>query len=119
MGDRDQDQQPKQKRFWSYIMSTGKDTGGVAPLKENGRLHADPKDKANILNRQYELTWTQEDNNVILLPDGEPFPPMKDVHVSTEGVTKLLQKLNPAKATGPDYCLQEFSKSLPAKYNRT
>ena len=27
---------------------------------------------------------------------------MKDVHVSTEGVTKLLQKRNPAKASRPD-----------------
>ena len=96
-------------------MSTGKDTGGVAPLKENGRLHADPKDKANILNRQYELTWTQEDTNVILLPDGEPFPPMKDVHVSTEGVTKLLQKLNPAKATGPDLLPARVLKELASE----
>ena len=85
MGDPDQDQQPKQKRFWSYFKSIGKVTGGVAPLKENGRLHADPKDKANyILNGQYESTWTQEDTYDIPSADGEPYPPMKDVHVSTE-----------------------------------
>ena len=85
MGDPDKDQQPKQKRFWSYIKSIWKDTGGVAPLKVNGRLHADPKDKANyILNGQYESTWTQEDTHDIPSADGEPYPPMKDVHVSTE-----------------------------------
>ena len=66
------------------LKSIRKDTGGVAPLKENERLHADPKDKANILNRQYESTWTQEDTHDIPSPDGEPYPPMKDVHVSTE-----------------------------------
>ena len=61
IGDPDQQHQPKQKRFWSYVKSLQKDTGGVAPLKDNGRLHADPKEKADILNRQYESTWTRED----------------------------------------------------------
>ena len=42
----------KQKRFWSFIKSRRKDNVGIAPLKENGIMHADPKDKANILNRQ-------------------------------------------------------------------
>ena len=115
VGDTDQDQQLKQKRFWSYIKSIRKDTGGVAPLKENGRLNADPKDKANILNRQYESTWTQEDTHDIPSPDGEPYPPMKDVHVSTEGVTKLLQKLNPAKATGPDLLPARVLKELASE----
>ena len=115
VGDPDQDHKPKQKRFWSYIKSIQKDTGGVASLKENGRLHADPKDKGNILNRQYESTWTQEDTHDIPSPDGEPYPPMKDVHVSTEGVTKLLQKLNPAKAIGPDLLPTRFLKELASE----
>ena len=76
-------------------------TGGVAPLKENGKLHADPNDKADILNCQYESTWTKEDRQDIPTPDGEPFPSMKGIHVTTEGVVKLLQKLNPGKACGP------------------
>ena len=70
IGDPDQQHQPKQNRFWSYIKSFPKDTGGVAPLKDNERLHADPKEKANILNRQYESTWTREDKTSIPVPDG-------------------------------------------------
>ena len=48
VGDPDQDQQPKQKRLWSHIKYIRKETGDVAPLKKNGRFHADPKDKDNI-----------------------------------------------------------------------
>ena len=87
----------------------------MASLKKNERLHADPKDKANILNRQDESTWTQEDTHDIPSPDGEPYPPMKDVHASTEGVTKLLQKLNPAKAISPDLLPARVLKELASE----
>jgi hypothetical protein len=53
IGDPDQeDRPPKQKRFWSYIKSLRKDTNGIAPLEDAGILHADTKDKADILNQQ-------------------------------------------------------------------
>ena len=127
IGDPDQQHQSKQKRFWSYIKSLWKDTGGVAPLKDNGRLHADPKEKADILNRQYESTWTREDKTSIPAPDGNPFPSMKDIHVTNEGITKLLQKLNPGKASGPDLLparilkelASELSPYLPAIFQRS
>ena len=61
VGDPDQEQQPKQKRFWAYIKSLRKDSSEIAPLKDNGTFHANPKDKADILNRQYESTWTKDD----------------------------------------------------------
>ncbi|MEW8288815.1 MAG: hypothetical protein AB2697_22780, partial [Candidatus Thiodiazotropha endolucinida] len=88
VGDPDQERQPKQKRFWAYIKSPKKDTGGIAPLKDNGRLHADPTDKANILNRQYESTWTKEGHSNIPAPAGTPFPQMQDIKVTCEGMRK-------------------------------
>ena len=42
------------------------------------RLHAEPKDKADILNRQYESMWTKEDKSCIPSPDGTPFPPVSE-----------------------------------------
>ena len=55
VGDPENHQNPgKQERFWSFIKSLRKDNCGVAPLKENGKMHADPRDKVNILNRQCE-----------------------------------------------------------------
>ena len=86
VGDPDQEHQPKQKRFWAYIKSLRKDSSGIAPLKDNGTLHADAKDKADILNRQYESTWTREDTTSIPTPDGTPFPSMPEIKVTCEGV---------------------------------
>ena len=112
VGDPEKEHQPKQKRFWSFIKSLRKDTSDVAPLKDNGRLHADPKDKADILNRQYESTWTKEDTSDIPTPDGVPYPSMPEIKVNKEGVTKLLHKLNPSKASGPDLIPARILKEL-------
>ena len=75
-----------------------------------GILHADAKDKAEILNRQYQSVFTNEDTSDIPTPDGEPYSSMPEITVSIEGVQKLLQKLNPQKACGPD--------QIPAKILR-
>ena len=74
----------------------------MAPLRDQGKLHSDPVDKANILNRQYQSQFTDEDKSEMSQPEGEPSTTMPDIHVTTEGVLKLLQKLNVNKASGPD-----------------
>ena len=117
LGDNEQDQHPsKQKRFFSFIKSLKKDSSGVAPLRDQGKLHSDPVDKANILNRQYQSQFTDEDKSEIPQPEGDPSPTMPDIHVTTEGVLKLLQKLNVNKASGPDMIparlLKELSKEI-------
>ena len=94
IGNPDQEHQPKQKRLFNFIKSLPRDNRGIAPLKEKGRLHDDPKDKADILNRQYESTWTKEDKDDIPIPDGTPFSSMGDITVTEQGVVKLLLKLN-------------------------
>ena len=101
-GEPEREHKPKQKRFWSFIKYLRKDSSGIAPLKEKRRLHAEPKDKADILNRQYESTWTKEDKSSTPSPDSTLFPSMPEIEVTNEGVVKLLLKLNPNKASGTD-----------------
>ena len=96
------DRPASQKRFWGYIKSLKKDSTGISSLKENGKLHTDPSDKANILNRQYQSVFTQEDTRNIPTVDGIPFPSMPEITVTNQGVEKLLSQLNPHKASGPD-----------------
>ena len=50
----------KMKRIWSFVKSLRKDNSGVAPLKDQGKIHAEPVDMANILYRQYESVFTKE-----------------------------------------------------------
>ena len=93
-GDPDNDHAPpKQKRFWNYIKSLRKNSTGTAPLKDNGRLFNTCKDNADILNRQYQSVFTQEDPDTqVPDPEGKPYPDMNDIHVREGGVMKLLQK---------------------------
>ena len=81
-------------------------------MKDNGSLFNASKDKATILNKQYQSVFTQEDTeSPILDPDGDPFSAgMKDITVSEEGVRKLLQMSNPRKASGPDMIPTRFLK---------
>ena len=122
------DRPSKQKMFWNYIKSLRKDSTGVSPLKDNGRLFNSPKDKADILNRQYQSVFTHEDPNIpVPDPDGDPYPDMQQITVTDEGVRKLLQKSNPRKASGPDMvparflkeCSEELSPILTIIFNKS
>ena len=103
----------KMKRFWSFVKSLRKDNSGVAPLKDQGKIHADPVDKANILNRQYESVFTEEkeDEDTPVL-EGNTYPEMPNIMISQEGVLKLLKKINPHKASGPDMIPARILKDL-------
>jgi hypothetical protein len=46
------------KRFWSYIKHKRSDNNNIPPLKSAGTLHSDSKDKANILNTQFQMTFS-------------------------------------------------------------
>ncbi|XP_052788794.1 uncharacterized protein LOC128223557 [Mya arenaria] len=113
-GDDDELDQPpkKKKKFWAYIKALRKDSCGIAPLKDKGKLHNEPIDKANILNQQYRSVFTQENNSNTPTPDGDPYPSMNDIEVTPEGVLALLKKLNPNKATGPDMIPSRILKEL-------
>ena len=65
-------------------------------------MHADPIDKADILNRKYESVFTKEDITNIPKPAGTSYPSMPNIKVKEEGVKQLLQKKNPKKACGSD-----------------
>ena len=112
VGDPGQEHQPKPKILFSFVKSLQRDNSGIAPLKEHGRLQGDPKDKADILDRQYESTWTKQDKDDIPNPNGKSFPPMRDSRVTEERVLKLLLKLNPAKSYGPDSIPTKILKKL-------
>ena len=86
---------------------------GISPLKENGRRFSRAKGKADIIGRQYESVYTHVDVSSISEPVREPFPQMKELQISVEGVTKLLRKVNPNKASGPDSILARILKELP------
>ena len=102
------------KKFWQHIKFRRQDAQGVAPLKKDGKLVDDPVSKATILNEQFQSFFSPI--NPLPLkslckracnfetPGTETFSyeKMTSIHITEEGVRKLLIKLNPHKAAGPD-----------------
>ena len=120
------------KKFWTYIKHVKQDSSGVAPLKDkHGKLVDDAKGKAEILNEQFTsvfskispLTLAQSSAQTFRKhlqssgPQGSqnyrsPHPSMPDIEISENGVSKLLQKLKPHKAAGPDSIRPIILKTL-------
>ena len=46
------------------------------------------------------------------MPNGVPYPLMPDIKVNKDGVPKLLHKLNPSQASGPDFIPAKILKEL-------
>ena len=92
----------KPKTFWSFIKNLKRDQSGVSPLKENGTIHSDSKTKAEILNRQFESVFSNEDLSNIPSKGDSPHSSMPCITITTPGVTKILKNLKIHKASGPD-----------------
>ncbi len=70
----------------------------MAPLNENGAVVSDSKGKAEILNRQFESVFTDEDLNTVPSLDQNKYPDIPTLSITVPGVQKLLENINPAKA---------------------
>ena len=105
------------KQFWTYIKHKRSDSNTIPPLKTDGILHPDSKDKANILNKQFQMTFStktevsDESFKNTCNMKGK-FETMHDIQITEEGVTKLLKNLNPHKVPGPDNIFPRSSKEL-------
>ena len=104
------DSRPCLKRFWTYIKHQRTSSVGVAPLKSEGKLITDAKEKAEILNKQFFTAfseggvYSEEEFKEKCKIDSSKseYEPMKDIDISVKGIQKLLSGLNPSKATGAD-----------------
>jgi hypothetical protein len=90
------------KPYWRFIKSRRQDNIGIAPLKKEGILHTENKEKARILNHQFQQVFTREDDSPMPTPAGPSFPSAGKLVVNANGVTKLLSSLKVNKASGPD-----------------
>ena len=89
---------------------------GICSLKDRGDLICDSVQKADVLHNKFRKVFTQEDFTNMPSLDNDSYPSMPEVTVSTQGVQKLLSKLQPNKATGPDdlpaRVLKEFAVEI-------
>jgi hypothetical protein len=81
------------KRFWTFIEHRRSDGNSIPLLKTAGVLHTDSKDKANILNRQFQQAFSEK----IDITSEEcrqqcsmnsRYPEVKDINVTKGGRTE-------------------------------
>jgi hypothetical protein len=115
------------KRFWTFIKHKKQEARGVAPLRHNGKLVHDTVHKATILNAQFQSVFNK--NTPLGLnhlchkaldfcttsEDSKPQEKMAPFTITEEGVVKLLNKLKPFKAAGPDMLRPLILKELAAE----
>ena len=77
-------------------------------------LYSDSQDKANILNHYFSTVFTNS-NNSADLPNMGPSPDITDIEITTAGVKKLLQDLDPSKSHGPDKIPSKLLKLMASE----
>ncbi|MEW8547660.1 MAG: reverse transcriptase family protein [Candidatus Thiodiazotropha sp.] len=90
------------KKFYSYMKQKKAGQSNIPVLKSEDKLLSEPAEVAEALNSQYTSQFTREPNGH--LPDigSQPVSSMPDILFTVPGIEKLLNNLNPAKASGPD-----------------
>ena len=86
------------------LYGSGRFTRSVL-ARQNPRHFADPLKiliPAVILNNQFKSAYTIEDTNTIPVLHGSNHPVMNKIHITTNGVRKLLEGIKTHNATRPD-----------------
>ena len=70
------------KPFWRYIFRQRDDRGGVAALKEDGKLHTGGQKKAEILNKQFTSVFSVDEPGSDTVLSGPSYPPITYHHAA-------------------------------------
>ena len=115
------------KPFWRYIKSRKQDSTDISTSKRCGLLVSDNTRQAEILNEQFTSVCSQENTTAPTELEGDHFLSMPKLNIEVTGVEKLLQNLNPGKASGPDsvpnrilkLCAKELAPMLTFIFNQS
>ena len=103
--------------LWNFVKGNKCDNSGASPIKKDCIAYTDPKVKATILNDQFTCSsvFTKEDTTSFPSLRKSSYPDMDNFEVHVNGVQKLLQDLNPHKASGPDCIPSKLLKKTAAE----
>lgn len=115
------------KNFWKIVKSKQVDNNGIPPLNHNNQTTNDSQEKAEILNSYFQSVYTQEDLKNIPNMTGNQIPDIPEIEITVEGVKKLLEDMEPNKASGPDQiparilkeCANEIAPILTAIFTQS
>ena len=106
------------KRSWSFIKRTRSEGMGIPTLRQGDSVFISDKDKANLLNKQFESVFTRDNGFLPSTPSisHNNYSSIGEIKFDEAGVRKLLTTLNTSKSCGPDgisaRCLRDLSKEI-------
>ena len=102
------------KSFWSFVRRNRTEKINISALKSpnTGDLVNGATGKAEILNSQFKSVFTEETPLTDLHNTPDLHPDITDIHLTEPGVRKLLERLDPSKAGGPDMLQARVLKEL-------
>lgn len=95
------DRKANSKKFFSFIKSKKQDNIGVSILVDKGKSYITDIDMAEIFNKQFSCVFSNDDGICPRVNDPAA-PSIGNLVVTPNGVRKLLDGLDPYKASGPD-----------------
>lgn len=92
------------KKLFSLIKNLRQENVGVPDLKsETGVPIRDPVKKAELIHKQFDSVFSNPSPPIeSLFSETERTPNMEHIQVTSPGIKKILEKLDPHKALGPD-----------------
>ena len=100
------------KKVYSYIKQKKSGESSIPVLKPDNTIISDSTEKAEALNAQYTSQFTREPDDDLPELDNNPVSPMSDIQFTVPGIEKLLNNLNPSKASGPDLLPTRILKTV-------
>lgn len=88
------------KRFWSHIKKSTNCSRIPDTVHHNGRFRSEAPDKCEMYNQFFCAQFSEASDYSIEIDDLDN--PLCDLYISPSDVFKILSKINPHKATGPD-----------------
>ena len=100
----------QQRQFWKYIKAMKKDTSSIPSLTVNDQTVISAKEKASVLNDQFQSVFTVKDLTTIPEKGTGNFHTMQLIQFSESEIQILLQTLKPishqvlTKTQNPSSC---------------
>ena len=112
--------QKSTKKLYSLLKARRSEGQNISPLKNEGKLESDPEKQAEILNKHFSTVFNAKNNITeeefeqrCPKPPNQPnYPQCNDIHITENGVRKLLLSLDPHKAPGPDGLTPKLLKTV-------
>ena len=99
------------KRFWNFVTQNRSNQSGIGTLKYKGYLYSTDEDKAEVLNKQFQSVFIQDEPETLQKTkyvgsnsgsNTQCENYISDIYRSPTDVYKKLRQLDPNKSTGPD-----------------